>query len=219
MKKIPFVVAIMLLLNCSNPPKQINEKPTAEIFMLNGKIKCEIIQKAELYTRVATDTIVLNQDLKIIADSLKLSETSVYFHLPGFTERGEEYAFYTKSYYSGYGDFDTVKLKQTRVNNAIKEAEQIRKVGRRDEDFARNAFVMSQDFVKAQLISPKSADFPLLDYKFSNVIDNTIVIESYVDSKNAYNAEIRHNYTIKLKMVGTEWNDLNSWQVISLNIQ
>jgi len=226
-KLINFVIIAALLLFVvvlvvSRREKNIVQFPTTKaadnIFMLNGTIKCEIIQRAELYTRVATDTIVTDNDLKVIADSLKLSETVVYFHIPGFPGRGEEYATYTSSYSAGYGDFDTVKLKQTRVEGAIKEAEQIRKSGRRDEDFARNAFVMSQHFVKEQLISPKSADFPLLDYKFSNVIDNTIVIESYVDAKNAYNAEIRHNYSIKLKKVGSEWNDVNSWQVISLNI-
>lgn len=218
MKKLIFITLMSLLLNCSNPSKQIDVKPVAKIFMLNNKIKCEIIQEAELYTRVMTDGILNEKDLRLITDSLNLTGKSVYYHIPGFTERGEEYAGFASNYIAVYGDFDTFKLKQNRIEKAVKDAEQIKSTGKRDEEFARKAFLISQDFVKAELLSPESADFPLLDYKFSNVIDNTIVIESYVDGKNAYNAEIRHNYIIKLKMVGTEWNDVNSWQVMSLDL-
>jgi hypothetical protein len=103
-------------------------------------------------------------------------------------------------------------------NRPVEETTQVVS-GITDEDFARKAFVISHDFIKAELLSPKSADFPLLDYKFSNVIDNTIVIESYVDAKNAFNAEVRHNYSIKLKKVGSDWSDVNSWKVISLKFK
>jgi hypothetical protein len=86
-----------------------------------------------------------------------------------------------------------------------------------DEEFARKAFVISQDFVKRQLTSPKSADFPFLDYSYSNVIDNIITIESYVDSKNSFNAEMRNNFRIKLKFKGGDWSDVNNWTVLGLD--
>lgn len=86
-----------------------------------------------------------------------------------------------------------------------------------DEEFARKAFVISQDFVKRQLTSPKSADFPFLDYSYSSVIDNIVTIESYVDSKNSFNADIRSNYRIKLRFKGGDWSDVNNWTLISLD--
>lgn len=216
MKKLNFIFTMFILFNCSNPTKQSVVIPETKAFILNGKIKCEIIQETELYTRVLTEVILNEKDLRLITDSLNLSGKSVYYHIPGFTERGEEYAGFASNYMAVFGDFDTFKLKQNRTEKAVKEAEQIKRIGIRDEEFARKAFVISQDFVKAQLTFPKSADFPFLDYKFSNVIDNTIVIESYVDAKNAYNAEIRHNYSIKLKLVGSDWTTASSWKVISL---
>jgi len=90
--------------------------------------------------------------------------------------------------------------------------------GMTDEEFARKAFIISKVFVKGRLVSPRSADFPFQDYKFSNVTNNTIVVESYVDSENAYGAEIRSNYKIRLKLIGSDWGDEDNWEVISLDL-
>jgi hypothetical protein len=90
--------------------------------------------------------------------------------------------------------------------------------GMTDEDFAGKAFIISKVFVKDRLVSPKSADFPFLDYKFSNVTNNTIIIESYVDSENSYGSEVRSSYKIKLKLIGSDWGDEDNWEVISLDL-
>lgn len=218
MKNLLLAIPLLLFLGCHTPksPSIPIEKSS---FLLKGTINCKIIQKEEMYTRVQTDTFVKENDLKTIADSLKIKTTAIYFHIPNFGGRGEEYAALSGGFPSVYGGFDTNKLLNDKANKEQALNNNIKKYGIRDEDFARKAYVISQDFVKRELISPKSADFPLLDYKFSNVIENAIVIESYVDSKNSFGTEIRNNYTIKLKKVGNNWADIDCWSLVSLNFE
>ena len=90
--------------------------------------------------------------------------------------------------------------------------------GMTDEESARKVFIICKVFVKGRLVSPISADFPFQDYKFSKVTNNTIVVESYVDSENEYGAEIRSNYKIRLKLIGSDWGDEDNWEVISLGL-
>lgn len=120
----------------------------------------------------------------------------------------------------------TTWLAKSRVKNEIydyaiksrKTANQIA-AGVDDEGFANKAFVISKDFVTKQLKSPGTADFPFSDFVFSQVRDNTITIKSYVDSQNSFGALLRTNYVIQLKLIGGEWNDVNSWQVLSLKFE
>ena len=62
------------------------------------------------------------------------------------------------------------------------------------------AYVYSQDLVKQQLKSPKSANFPL--YNKSFIIDkgNTILISAYVDADNSFGANVRVNYTATINL-------------------
>lgn len=57
------------------------------------------------------------------------------------------------------------------------------------------------DWIKPQLLTPSSADFPLLDYKFWSLWDE-IIIKSYVDTYNLYNAKVRLNYRCVFKLKG-----------------
>jgi hypothetical protein len=82
------------------------------------------------------------------------------------------------------------------------------------------AFIISQKFVKQNLKSPKSADFPFDTYtfKYYKKVENTYVmtIKSYVDSKNSFNAEIRTHYHITMAYKGGDWTDINNWILIQL---
>lgn len=211
---MPFVV----LLSCSSPqkPSTLVQSEEQSYFMLNGKTKCEIYNETEFFSRIVTFEYVTEKDLKIIADTLKPKNKIIYFHIPELLGKGEEYASMVDGFPAVYKDFDKEKMLVRSAEKDKKAAEYSSSVGVDDKKFANNAFIISKDFVKQKLLSPKSADFPFLDFKYSNVIDNTIVIESYVDAKNSYGTEIRHNYTIKMKKIGSDWADSNNWQVISL---
>lgn len=219
MKKLFLLLPFLLLIGCSAPqkPPTTTHPEKQPSFMLNGKIKCEIYNETQFFSRIVTFDFVTEKDLKIIADTLKPKNKIIYFNIPELLGKGEEYAALVDGFPAVYKDFSKEKMLAKRSDNEKKEAEYSRSVGVEDKEFANNAFVISKEFVKQKLLSPKSADFPFMDFKFSNVIDNTIVIESYVDAKNSYGTEIRHNYTIKMKKIGSDWADSNSWQVISLD--
>jgi hypothetical protein len=216
MKRLCSYLLFIFIISCT--PNQNNQetKNGNKKFLLNSKIICKIINEAEYYTRVQTDTLVRSNQLREIADSLNVKNNIVYYHLPGFSEKGEEYASLTGDYAVVYDDFNKEKLLQEKSEREKIKAEQLKRAGIKDKDFAEKAFIISQDFVKKELISPKSADFPFNDYRFSNVIENSITIDSYVDAKNAYNVEIRHKYRIKVKLIGSDWSDIRNWQVINL---
>jgi hypothetical protein len=116
-------------------------------------------------------------------------------------------------------------LAKERVAKSIEEyrntpvkGKTIESSGMTSKDFASKAFTISQDFVKRNLKSPKSADFPLLDYSWSDLdeMDNIIIIKSYVDAQNAYGADIRQTYYTKLQFIGGDWSDINNWKLIDL---
>lgn len=85
-----------------------------------------------------------------------------------------------------------------------------------DDVFARRAYIISQDFVKGQLKSPSTADFPTYDYSFNRLSQNEIIINGYVDASNSYGAMMRNNFKIRLKFKGGEWNDNSNWILIDL---
>lgn len=67
------------------------------------------------------------------------------------------------------------------------------------------AFVMSQDFVKRQLRSPSTADFPFVNADGVSVSRITaddgrcaFTVRGYVDAQNGFGATIRQRYTVKL---------------------
>ncbi len=73
------------------------------------------------------------------------------------------------------------------------------------------AFVMSQSFVKRELVSPSSAKFPRFDKSMAIQVDEDIwIITSYVDSQNKFGAMLRTNYIAKVKYLGNdEWRLLD----------
>jgi len=74
------------------------------------------------------------------------------------------------------------------------------------------AFVMSQTFVKRELVSPSSAKFPWFDKSMATQVDeDTWIINSYVDSQNRFGAMLRTNYIAKVKYLGND-----KWQLLDL---
>jgi hypothetical protein len=68
-----------------------------------------------------------------------------------------------------------------------------------------DAFVMSQTFVKKELVSPSSAKFPWFDKSMVTQVDeDTWIINSYVDSQNKFGAMLRTNYIAKIKYLGND---------------
>jgi len=77
------------------------------------------------------------------------------------------------------------------------------------------AFVMSQEFVKRQLRSPSTADFPLINASGVSVSRFTnddgrcaFTVRGYVDAQNGFGATVRQNYTVMLApdSNGTDWS-------------
>lgn len=74
------------------------------------------------------------------------------------------------------------------------------------------AFVMSQTFVKRELVSPSSAKFPWFDKSMATQVDeDTWVISSYVDSQNRFGAMLRTYYIAKVKYLGND-----KWHLLDL---
>ena len=78
------------------------------------------------------------------------------------------------------------------------------------------AYTMAQSFVKDRLKSPSSAKWPWESSE--NVTEylgnQTYVVKSYVDAKNAFGTEVRIKYYIKVKQA-----DNNNWKLLDINIQ
>lgn len=76
-----------------------------------------------------------------------------------------------------------------------------------DDDTLSEVWTISQSFIKDQLKSPKSADFPT--YRDSNVsITNSgdyYKVTGYVDAENSFGAEIRSTFSLVLKRSGSKY--------------
>jgi hypothetical protein len=83
-------------------------------------------------------------------------------------------------------------------------------------DRGNMAFIQCQNFVKSRLRAPSTADFPFLDFTATSVGADTYSVRSYVDSQNAFGAELRYNWTCRIKYNGGQDADLRSWQLLDL---
>lgn len=89
------------------------------------------------------------------------------------------------------------------------------KVSKANWPTPRDAYIVSQQFVEEKLISPSSADFP---WRGTNEVlreDGSFLIHSYVDSDNAFGANVRTNYECILRFRGGDWYDYRNWDVES----
>lgn len=82
---------------------------------------------------------------------------------------------------------------------------------------ANNAYAAAETYVQNRLSSPKDADFPWSDYSYTKVGDSAFIIKSYVDTKNLYNANVRLNWTARLKYKGGDVYDSDNWNLLYLS--
>lgn len=223
------VVVFFIFISCSSNKKQetqistrsdttykvtTNESPvkkTKSDKIQWGDVTCEILSNIDknLYSRILTSKRISKDDFEKVKDSLKISKNMVYFHIPGFTGRGEEYGVLNKNLALEFEKVEKVEQKDYYNDDASQKQKPVQITG----DMARRVSITAESFVKKKLKSPKSADFS------SNCIvedygDNIYTALSYVDAKNSYGAEIRTHYKLKLKWNGQEWNDINNWELI-----
>lgn len=87
------------------------------------------------------------------------------------------------------------------------------------KDLATMAKIICEADVKQRLRSPASADFPFLDYRHLNKGRQRYLIQSYVDSQNAFGADIRTNWTCDIQYNGSgEDADRRNWTVHTLEM-
>ncbi len=79
-----------------------------------------------------------------------------------------------------------------------------------------NAYIISQEFVKSNLVSPATADFPWSYDNFVQDNDTTFWINGHVDSQNGFGATIRTNYLIGLRYRSGDWQRTSNWELIEL---
>jgi hypothetical protein len=76
------------------------------------------------------------------------------------------------------------------------------------------AFVMSQNFVKKNLKSPSTADFPYINndgVRVSKISDCNYQVIGYVDSQNGFGAMVRSSYSVNMESTtdGKKWTARN----------
>ncbi len=73
----------------------------------------------------------------------------------------------------------------------------------------------AKDYVKQQLKSPSTAEFPDKDFKVWFEPDSTVTIKCAVDAQNSYGAMIRGNYYLKMKWK-KDFKDSDNWTLITI---
>ncbi len=87
----------------------------------------------------------------------------------------------------------------------------------KSEDNKSMAYIMMEDFVKRDLKSPSTAEFPgVFDGKLDHVTalgNQSYRIVSYVDAQNSFGAMLRIKFVGEIKQISDD-----EWQLISLNL-
>lgn len=68
-----------------------------------------------------------------------------------------------------------------------------------------DGYIKALSYVRQNLKSPKSASFPYSGYKHNvSKTDSVYTYSCFVDAKNSFNAEIRSQWYVKMKYLGSE---------------
>ena len=74
------------------------------------------------------------------------------------------------------------------------------------------AYAIATEFVEDRLLAPKTADFPSFRPEAVQQVNyDTWIVNSYVDSQNAFGAMIRTHYRAKVMVLGD-----GSWKLLDL---
>ena len=87
-----------------------------------------------------------------------------------------------------------------------------------EDDNSTMAKIQCQDFVRDNLRSPSSADFPFFAGGAVAMGNNAYMVRSYVDAQNAFGAAIRNDYVCQIRFTGGESADIRNWDLIDLQI-
>tara|TARA_Y100000768_G_scaffold327873_1_gene265658 strand:- start:253 stop:852 length:600 start_codon:yes stop_codon:yes gene_type:complete len=80
-----------------------------------------------------------------------------------------------------------------------------------------NAWSISKQFVKKQLKSPSTAEFPWYDKSFvKDLGDCTFEVTGYVDGQNGFGATVRNNFVVTVQNKTCNKND--NWTLVSSSI-
>lgn len=80
------------------------------------------------------------------------------------------------------------------------------------------AILIAQDKVKAQLKSPSTADFELMNGKAVSLGDGRFTVRDHVDSQNSFGATVRSEYEVQLHYNSGDWSDPNNWTVDKMTV-
>ena len=113
-----------------------------------------------------------------------------------------------------------LKEEQNRVQNHEASTERYDTTSHKDavdDDKSIMAQIIAHDFIKSQLKSPSTADFPWFAHRISRSEDERQVykVVSHVDSQNSFGAEIRTQFWVELRYLGGDDYDSNNWEIIS----
>lgn len=86
-----------------------------------------------------------------------------------------------------------------------------------ERELSAAAQARAKDFILKSLKSPKSADFPFLDWKVTPLGKSRFVVTSYVDSQNSFGANIRTIFNVVLRYKGGTTYDPQSWDIEKFN--
>lgn len=87
-----------------------------------------------------------------------------------------------------------------------------------NKDRSNMANIQCQNFVKANLKSPATADFPWFDFKYWNKPEQIYIIKSYVDSQNSFGAILRSTWHCKIQYNKGDDADSRNWELLELEI-
>jgi hypothetical protein len=87
-----------------------------------------------------------------------------------------------------------------------------------EDDNSTMAKVQCQNFVRDNLRSPSSADFPFFGGDAVAMGNNAWVVRSYVDAENAFGAALRNDYVCQLTFTGGDSADQRNWDLIDLQM-
>ena len=131
----------------------------------------------------------------------------------GYTSNGNRYEIYPSSksvYKNGEQIFSDYWNSDSHKSAVEKENEDYNSLSYRtvtDDDTLGEVWAMAKSFVKDNLKSPKSADFPV--YGDSQVsITNSgsyYKVTGYVDAENSFGAEIRATFSLVMEKSGTKY--------------
>lgn len=74
------------------------------------------------------------------------------------------------------------------------------------------AFIISKQFVERTLNQPKM-NFPYMDYRHDEPGNGLYLIESHVDTKNAFGGDLRITYRVKMHYKGGDWAEIGNWEL------